>query len=121
MSDKVKLIVEILGSSGLELEADAVIIPALNGDVTILSERAPSIFATDFGMIKLLDKNMMVKDSYYVSSGVADVAQGVVKLLTGKVLKADEITKAEAEAKAKDDVFYHMIVDRMNNKTDKYC
>lgn len=121
MADKVKLMIEILGSSGLELEADGVVIPAVGGDITILSERAPSIFATDFGMIKLLDKNMAVKDSYYVASGVADVAQGVIKLLTGKVLKADEITKKEAEEKASGDVFYQMIVDKLNNKTDKYC
>lgn len=121
MADKVKLIIEILGSGVMELEADGVVIPAIGGDITVLSERAPSIFATDFGMIKLLDKNLQSKESYYVSSGVADVAQGVLKLLTGKVLKSDEITKSEAEAKAQDDAFYRMIVDRMNNKTDKYC
>ena len=121
MADKVKLIIEILGSGVMELEADGVVIPAIGGDITILSERAPSIFATDFGMIKLLDKNLQAKESYYVSSGVADVAQGTIKLLTGKVVKADEITKAEASAKANEDIFYQMVVDRLDNKTDKYC
>ncbi len=121
MADKVKLIIEMPSAVMPEMEANAVIIPAVAGDVTILSERAPSVFALNYGLVQLLDANLKPTAKYYISSGVADVAQGVIKLMTGRVLKADEITKSEAEAKAQDDVFYQMIVDRMNNKTEKYC
>ena len=121
MANKVKLTIELPGALMPEMQADGVIIPAAKGDITILSERAPSVFALDYGLVQLLDANLKPVAKYYISSGVADVAQGVVKVMTGRVLKADEITKSEAEAKAKDDIFYQMIVDRMNNKTDKYC
>lgn len=121
MANKVKLTIEMPSAVMPSMEADGVIIPAVDGDITILSERAPSVFALNYGLVQLLDANMKPTAKYYVSAGVADVAQGVVKLMTGQVLKSDAITKAEAEAKAKDDVFYQMIVDRMNNKTDKYC
>lgn len=121
MANKVKLTIEMPSAVMPEMEAEGVMIPAIDGDITILSERAPSVFALDYGIVQLLDANMKPFAKYYISSGVADVAQGVVKLMTGCVLKADDISKAEAEEKAKDDVFYQMIVDRMNNKTSKYC
>ena len=121
MANKVKLTIEMPSMVMPEMQAEAVVIPAAQGDVTILSERAPSVFALNYGLVQLLDANLKPTAKYYISSGVADVAQGVVKLMTGRVLKADEVSKSEAEAKAKDDVFYQMIVDKMNNKTAKYC
>jgi len=121
MVDKVRLRIELPNAVMPEMEANGVIIPAVAGDVTILSERAPSVYALDYGMVQLLDANMKPFAKYYISAGVADVAQGEIKLMTGQVLKADEVTKSEAEVKAQNDVFYQMIVDKMDNKTAKYC
>lgn len=121
MANKVKLMMEMPGMVMPQMEAEGVIIPAVAGDVTILSERAPSVFALDYGMVQLLDANLKPFAKYYISAGVADVAQGVVKLMIGQVLKSDNISKEEAMAKADSDVFYQMIVDKMNNKTAKYC
>ncbi|MBQ9235429.1 MAG: hypothetical protein IJ184_03075 [Alphaproteobacteria bacterium] len=120
MSNKIKLQLELMSEGVTELEADGVVIPAVAGDITILSERAPSVFATDFGVVKLLDSNMQVKDSWYVSAGVADAAQGVVKLLVGRAVKTSDITKDEAAKLAASDVFYRMIEDKLAGKTESY-
>lgn len=121
MIEKVKLRIETPDSNCLELEANGVIIPAAQGDITILSERAPSVFSLDYGVVQLLNADLKVKDKYYITSGAADVANGVIKLMTGRILHADKISKDEALAKAESDVFYRMIADKLENKTEKYC
>ena len=72
MIEKVKLRIETPDSNCLELEANGVIIPAAQGDITILSERAPSVFSLDYGVVQLLNADLKVKDKYYITSGAAD-------------------------------------------------
>lgn len=126
MEKSVKLMIELPGKTLVTAEADSVIIPAKKGDITILSERAPSVFVTDFGMARLLDGAAKTTEQYFVAAGVADAAQATVHLMTPMAIDAKEITveaarQQVAEAKnEREKIFYQMIVDKLENKNLKY-
>ncbi|MDD7312863.1 MAG: hypothetical protein PUH03_00705 [bacterium] len=126
MENKVRLIIELPNKVLAEVAAESIIIPAKKGDVTILSERAPSVFATDFGQVQLLDGAARTTERYFVAAGVADTAQGLIRLMTPMAVAAKDISVDEALKRASDEtdeakkMFYRMIADKLENKTGNY-
>ena len=126
MDDKVKLTIELPDKVLKQEEAYGVIIPAKGGDITILSQRAPSVFVTDFGAVRLIDEIGKERKKYFVSAGMADVAAGVLHLLASKVeeaeglLLSDVIRNKDAAIQADEKMFYQMVGDHLQNKRGHY-
>src|SRR5687767_8896642 len=80
----------------LETEADAVVFPAVDGQVGILPRRMPMVARLGHGELKLTS-NGLVSHRLFVSGGFAQVAGDVVTLLAGVALTADEIDVPQVE------------------------
>ena len=126
MSDKVKLVIELPEKILKQEEAYGVVIPAKGGDITILSERAPSVFVTDFGAVKLIDESGKEQKKYFVSAGMADVAEGKLHLLASKAEEAsqlslqDVLSLKERVVTPDEKMFYQMVEDHLQNRRNHY-
>ena len=73
MGKEIDLSIILPARTYLQEKVASVIIPAIRADIDILPDRAPSVFALDFGMLQILNANGSVKDSYFIHSGMAQV------------------------------------------------
>ena len=96
-----------------------VVLPAANGDITILPDRAPTLILLTNGLLQVLDKDNKPQERYFIKGGVADVARNRCAVSAEKVVAFDNIDIARAtekrdEAAHQDDKdFYQMIIDRL--------
>ena len=96
---------------------DRVQLPAVGGSVTILPERAPTLFLLTNGLLQILDEDSKPVERYFIKGGVADVARNRCAVSTEKVVSLDKITlvraaeKRDAAILSDDKDFYQMIVD----------
>ena len=94
----------------------AVQIPAANGDVTILPDRAPTLFLLRNGVVKLLDNQLKTVERYFIKGGLADVARNRCAISSEKVFSVDGADLARAKGKRdtalheEDRVFYEFVV-----------
>ena len=117
MGNNVEFVIEMPNKIFLSTEAASVVVPSKKGDAMVLSERAPSVFVLDLGVLQLLDETSNVMDKYYVASGSADMSMGKLRILTPMAVPAKDMTLDKAKAlveNAKNEfhkLFYQMIVD----------
>ena len=96
---------------------DRVQLPVAGGSVTVLPDRAPTLFLLADGLLKVLDKEGKPLERYFIKRGVADVARNRCAVSTEKVVAFDKIDLPRAAEKRDeailpdDKVFYQMIVD----------
>ena len=96
---------------------DRVQLPVAGGSVTVLPDRAPTLFLLADGLLQVLDKEGNPLDRYLTKGGVADVARNRCAVSTEKVVAFDKIDLPRAAEKRDeailpdDKVFYQMIVD----------
>ena len=64
---------------------DRVQLPAVGGSVTILPERAPTLFLLTNGLLQILDEDSKPVERYFIKGGVADVARNRCAVSTEKV------------------------------------
>lgn len=121
MTDTIKIHISTPDGSFKEATVAKIQLPARDGIITILSQRAPSIFALDAGMINILDNDSKAIETFFINSGFADYANGFCKVLVEKVinkkdLKIDDIK----EMLSKDDLpfreFYEFIFEELNKE-----
>lgn len=97
----------------------AVQIPSVEGDITILTERAPTLFLLGNGVVRLLDRQGKATSSYFVKGGVADVARNRCAISSEKVVAAENIDVEKAVQKRdsaiheEDKIFYQMVIDKL--------
>lgn len=58
----------------MEKSVAKVSIPAYNGDLTVLIDRAPSEILLNQGKVKILSETAEVLEEYQIGEGVADIA-----------------------------------------------
>ena len=98
---------------------DALVIPAMNGDLTVLPERAPTLALLTNGVVQILDENKKVVDRFFVKGGVADIARNRCAISSEKVVSFDSIDmekalrKKEQAIHAEDKEFYQMVIDKL--------
>jgi F-type H+-transporting ATPase subunit epsilon len=80
----------------LETDADAVVFPAVDGQVGVLPRRMPLVARLGHGELKLTS-NGLVSHRLFISGGFAQVAGDVVTVLAGVALTADEIDVPQVE------------------------
>ena len=96
-----------------------VVLPAANGDITILPDRAPTLILLKSGLIQVLDKDNKPQERYFIKTGVADVARNRCAVSAEKVVLFDKIDierateKRDAAIHQDDKDFYQMIIDRL--------
>lgn len=79
----------------LDTQADLVVLPAHDGEIGILRDRAPLLCKLGIGELRLNREQQTVR--YFVDGGFAHVADNHVVVLTQKAVPADKIDIAEAE------------------------
>jgi len=98
---------------------DRVQLPAVNGDITILPNRAPILLLLRNGLLQILDKDGKPLERYFVKGGVADVARNRCAVSSEKVVSFDNIDIVKAAEKRdsailqEDKDFYQSIVDTL--------
>jgi len=80
----------------LDAEADAVVFPAVDGQVGVLPRRMPLVARLGHGELKLTSSGM-VSHRLFVSGGFAQVSKDVVTVLAGVALTAEEIDVPQVE------------------------
>lgn len=100
---------------------DRVQLPVVGGSVTVLPDRAPTLFLLADGLLQVLDKEGKPLERYFIKGGVADVARNRCAVSTEKVVAFDKIDLPRAAEKRDeailpdDKAFYQMIVDYLTS------
>lgn len=74
-----------------EQDARRVIIPGLEGDMTILPERAPAVVTLANGYVRVLDGQDNATDKYFIIGGLANIADDVCTVSSGAVIPEEHI------------------------------
>jgi len=75
----------------LETQASSIVIPAHDGQIGILKDRAPLLCELGIGVLRV------DSDDYFVDGGFAQVLDNRVTLLTERSAPAGQIDRADAE------------------------
>ena len=126
MVNGVKVSIILPARTYLQEKVASVIIPAIRSDVDILPDRAPSVFALDFGLVKLLNQNGTLKDSYFIQPGMAEVVDNECRIMTQGVISAKEVSAYDAKKKLAEaeseqmKLFYQMVLDYQRGARRRY-
>lgn len=97
-------------------------LPSVNGDITLLPDRAPTMFLLRNGIVRVLDRQLNVLESYFVKGGVADFARNRCAISSEKVFGIDKISLERAKEKMsqaiheEDRIFYEYVVRELEQK-----
>lgn len=97
--------------------APKVVIPGVNGDLTVLRDRAPTLMLLKNGIVQVLDNSNKVLERYFVKGGIADIARNRCAISTEKVISFDDISLERATEKRdtaihqEDKDFYQWVID----------
>lgn len=126
MGKEIDLSIILPARTYLQEKVVSVIIPAVRADIDILPDRAPSIFALDFGLLQILNANGTVKAGYFIHSGMAQIAGNECKIMVQGVAPASEMTPHVAKKKLDEaqseqmKLFYQMILDHQRGVRRRY-
>jgi len=84
----------------LDREADYISLPLFDGELGVMSGRAPLIGRLGYGTLRL--QTTAGPERYYIDGGFAQVENDVVSILTGKAVAVDLIDGDEAEQMLED-------------------
>ena len=87
MSKEILLKIYTPSKKFLEKKVAKVSIPAYNGDLTVLIDRAPSEILLKEGKVKILNETAAVTEEYQIGEGVADIAGDVCTIYTSFATK----------------------------------
>lgn len=76
-----------------EQQARRVVIPGLEGDLTVLPERAPTVMTLTNGYVKVLDEQDKVTDKYFIVGGFANIADDVCIVSSEAVVPEEHISQ----------------------------
>jgi len=78
----------------LDREAEYISLPLYDGELGVMTDRAPMIGRLGFGTLRL--QTAAGPERYYIDGGFAQVENNVVNILTGKAIAVDLIDGDEA-------------------------
>ena len=78
----------------LDREAESIVLPMFDGELGVLSGRAPMIGRLGFGTLRL--QTAAGPERYYVDGGFAQVEKDVVNILTARAIPVDLLNGDEA-------------------------
>ena len=80
----------------LERDAESVSLPMPDGELGVLTGRAPMIGRLGYGTLRL--QTAAGPERYFVDGGFAQVEDDVVNILTGRLIPVDLIQRDEAQS-----------------------
>jgi F-type H+-transporting ATPase subunit epsilon len=83
----------------LDTHCESLILPLFDGELGILPGRAPMVGRLGFGVMKL--KSPGKEERWFVDGGFVQVTRDGVYVLTDRLLKPDQIDRAQAETDLK--------------------
>ncbi len=89
-SDKIKLLVITPERQVLDVAADAVVIPAHDGELGILADRAPLMCELGIGHLRYTQRDKVQR--VFIDGGFAQVLENRVVVLTSRALRSEEVT-----------------------------
>lgn len=98
-----------------------VVLPYGKTNLTIINNRAPTSLLLHQGLLKILDENKKIIETYFIDGGVVDVANNICKISTFRIINISDINKEKAlelrEQEMHNKDFYQMIVNYFNGYT----
>lgn len=93
MEKKVRLKIFLPDKIYKEQDVRRVIIPGLEGDLTVLPERAPTVVTLANGYVRVLDGQDKVTDKYFIVGGFANIADDVCIISSEAVVPEEHISQ----------------------------
>jgi F-type H+-transporting ATPase subunit epsilon len=90
-------------------KAAMILLPALDGEIGVLSNHIPMILSLKFGLIKLFSDDGKMLASFYLDSGVAKISSLDVNILCGQCCDAANI----------DEAYLHKQIDLLSKPDNK--
>ena len=98
-----------------------VVLPYGKTNLTIINNRAPTSLLLHQGLLKILDENKKIIETYFIDGGVVDVANNICKISTFRIINISDINKEKAlelrEQEMHNKDFYQMIVNYFDGYT----
>ncbi len=80
-------------NTALDVQAEFVVLPLIDGEIGILPGHAPTIGRLGFGEMRIRQGNQT--NCFYIDGGFAQIAENVVSVLTGRALPVSDLEKSE--------------------------
>lgn len=87
-------------ATALDVKADFVALPLIDGEIGVLTGHAPTIGRLGFGEMRVRAGNGT--SSYYVDGGFVQIADDVVSVLTGKAVTVSDLDANEIRQRLSD-------------------
>ena len=118
MAQNVTLKIFTPEKTALDKKVYRVVLPYGNTNLTVLEERAPTSLVLHAGLLQLLREDDSVAESYFIDSGVADIADDICQISTAHLIPIEGIKVEEARELAEQEPqnveFYNFIADTLN-------
>ena len=79
----------------IDTEADSIVLPMVDGELGVMSNRAPMIGRLGYGTLTL--KGSSGEQRYYIDGGFAQVENNVVNILTSRAIPVADLNRDDAQ------------------------
>lgn len=93
-------------------KASLVLLPCVDGELGVLYNHIPMIASLKFGLVKILDSNHRVSNSFYIDSGVAKISNTDVGVLCSQCCDFADINESYVNNKID-------LLSKLGNKSSK--
>lgn len=125
MADEINLTIANPMEIVLNTTVGRVMLPSVDGYITILPDRAPMTMLLENGLMQLLDKDGKVTARYFIRRGLANIADNNCLVSTEDLIKAEDISLEQAKDAAENmpwpmqREFYARVAEILNVKAMK--
>ncbi len=121
MDSSLKLQIYMPEKKVLDKQVHRVVLPCINGMLTVIEDRAPTLLPLDIGIVKILDENNESVEEYFIAGGAADVKENTCTVLTeAALLKKDmNLQKAQDLYQEFNNYFYEWLVKYFEKGANK--
>ena len=96
-NDSINLIITLPHKTLSPEEVNRVVVPAMEGNLTVLRDRAPTTVLLTNGILDVLDEHNDTVKKYFIKGGVANIAANTCTITTEKIIDIDEANTARIQ------------------------
>jgi len=96
-NDSINLIITLPHKTLAPQAVDKVVLPAVEGNLTVLRDRAPTTVLLVNGILDILDEHNVSVKKYFVKGGVANIAINECVITTEKIIDLEEVNTARIQ------------------------
>lgn len=94
-------------------ESAKIVLPVMQGNLTVIKDRAPSVVLLTTGLVQCLNENNEIKKQYFINNGVADIVNDTCSIAAEKLIDLQKEDIETIREKAKSNAFYQALVERL--------